>query len=248
MGHRQAPLRVFVRGKRGGRAPLGDAPRRSSDGAEVEAGRSGLPHVDVRAPRDAPPPVRDGRERAHARRLQGCWVSWLVDALDPRCCLTSYRGVRGTRLRAWLIGHVGKTMIAKNLAHEAILAGRTVRFTSASAMLQDLAAQDGARALQRAIRRYSSPTLLVVDELGYLSYDHRHADLLFEVVNRRYEAERSILVTTNKPFAEWGEVFPSATCVVTLVDRLVHRSEIIGIDADSFRLREAEERHQRKSR
>ncbi len=143
---------------------------------------------------------------------------------------------------------VGKTMIAKNLAHEAILAGRTVRFTSASAMLQDLAAQDGARALQRAIRRYSSPTLLVVDELGYLSYDHRHADLLFEVVNRRYEAERSILVTTNKPFAEWGEVFPSATCVVTLVDRLVHRSEIIGIDADSFRLREAEERHQRKSR
>jgi DNA replication protein DnaC len=139
-------------------------------------------------------------------------------------------------------------MIAKNLAHEAILAGRTVRFTSASAMLQDLAAQDGARALQRAIRRYSSPTLLVVDELGYLSYDHRHADLLFEVVNRRYEAERSILVTTNKPFAEWGEVFPSATCVVTLVDRLVHRSEIIGINTGSFRLREAEERHQRKSR
>ena len=68
------------------------------------------------------------------------------------------------------------------------------------------------------------------------------------MVNRRYEAERSILVTTNKPFAEWGEVFPSATCVVTLVDPLVHRSEIIGIDADSFRLREAEERHQRKSR
>ncbi len=64
---------------------------------------------------------------------------------------------------------VGKTMIAKNLAQEAILAGRTVRFTSASATLQDLAAQDGARALQRAIRRYSSPTLLVVDELGYLS-------------------------------------------------------------------------------
>ncbi len=143
---------------------------------------------------------------------------------------------------------VGKTMSAKNLAHEAILAGRTVRFTSASVMLQDLAAQDGARALQRALRRYSSPTLLVVDELGYLSYDHRHADLLFEVVNRRYEAERSILVTTNKPFAEWGEVFPSATCVVTLVDRLVHRSEIIGINTGSFRLREAEERHQRKSR
>jgi len=141
---------------------------------------------------------------------------------------------------------VGKTMIAKNIAHAGVMAGRSVRFTTASAMLGELASQDGGRALQRALRRYSSPGLLVVDEIGYLSYDHRHADLLFEVVNRRYDSERPIVLTTNKPFAEWGEVFPSATCVVTLVDRLVHNSEILTIDADSYRLREAEERQRQR--
>ena len=81
----------------------------------------------------------------------------------------------------------------------------------------------------------------MIDEIGYLSYDHRHADLLFEVVSRRY-THKSIVLTTNKPFAEWNEVFPNASCVVTLVDRLVHHAEIVQIDADSFRLKEAQAR------
>jgi len=81
-----------------------------------------------------------------------------------------------------------------------------------------------------------------VDEVGYLSYGNRHADLLFEVVTRRYtEGDKPTLVTTNKPFAEWSEVFPNATCVVTLVDRLVHRSEIVRIDGESYRLKEAKD-------
>ncbi|MDI7268501.1 MAG: ATP-binding protein, partial [Myxococcota bacterium] len=109
----------------------------------------------------------------------------------------------------------GKTMILQNLAYQAILAGFTVRFTSASAMLNDLAAQDGARAFQLAMRRYCNPQILAVDELGYLSYDNRHADLLFEVVTRRY-GEKPIIVSTNKAFGDWGEVFPNAACVVTL--------------------------------
>ena len=70
---------------------------------------------------------------------------------------------------------------------------------------------------------------------------NRHADLLFEIVSRRYE-EKSTLVTTNRPFAEWGEVFPNASCVVSLVDRLVHRSEILTIEGESYRLKEAKER------
>ncbi len=74
-------------------------------------------------------------------------------------------------------------------------------------------------------RRYCNPQLLIVDEVGYLSYDNRYADLFFEVVTRRYE-ERSVVLTTNKPFAEWAEVFPNAACVVTLVDRLVHRRRV----------------------
>ncbi len=136
---------------------------------------------------------------------------------------------------------VGKTTIAQNLAHQALLKGHTVRFTTASQMLNELVAQDGPAALERRLRRYSHPRLLCVDEVGYLSYDSRHADLLFEVVSRRQEG-KSMVVTTNRPFAEWKEVFPNATCVVALVDRLVHRAQILPIEGESYRLREAKER------
>ncbi|HET9954837.1 MAG TPA: ATP-binding protein [Polyangiaceae bacterium] len=137
---------------------------------------------------------------------------------------------------------VGKSMILRNLAQHALLRGHTVRFTTASDMLAELAAQDSATALARRLRRWSLPRLLCIDEVGYLSYSSRYADLLFEVVTRRYDAGRSIVVTTNKAFNEWSEVFPHAACTVTLVDRLIHRSEIIEIDGDSYRLKEAKER------
>jgi DNA replication protein DnaC len=135
---------------------------------------------------------------------------------------------------------IGKTMIAKNLAHQAVLAGATVRFVTASELLNSLAEQDSSSSLNRKLALYARPQLLVIDELGYLSYDTRHADLLFEVVSRRYE-HKPILITTNKPFAEWGEVFPNASCVVTIIDRIVHRSEIAKIDGDSYRRKEAKE-------
>lgn len=142
---------------------------------------------------------------------------------------------------------IGKSMIAQNLGHQGVLRGYGVKFTTASAMLNDLAAQDGAAALQRAIRRYCRPQILVLDEVGYLSYDNRHADLLFEVVTRRY-GQKPIIITTNKTFSEWNEVFPNAACVVTLVDRLVHRSEVIKIAGDSYRLKEAKERAEQKAK
>lgn len=144
---------------------------------------------------------------------------------------------------------VGKTMIAKNLAHAVIRAGRTARFTTASAMLNELAGQDGLTALNRAYRRYTSPAILVIDELGYIAYGNRHADVLYEVVNRRHDLGRGVIVTTNRAFKEWGELFPNATCVVPLVDRLVHKSDIIEIDGDSYRLKEAQDRaRSRKAR
>jgi len=142
---------------------------------------------------------------------------------------------------------IGKSMIARNLAHQALLRGTTVLFTTASDMLNDLAAQDSAAGLQRRLRRYCRPQLLAIDEVGYLSYDNRHADLLFEVVTRRYE-EKPIVVTTNKAFTDWGTVFPNAACVVTLVDRLVHRSEVVNIKGESYRLKEARERAEAKAK
>ena len=136
---------------------------------------------------------------------------------------------------------VGKTMIAKNLAHQAVLKGASVRFATASEILNDLASQEGGRALTNRLKHYCRPALLVVDELGYLSSTARHADLLFEIVTRRYQ-EKSIVLTTNKPFAEWNDVFEGSACVVTLIDRLVHKAEILQIDGESYRLKEAKER------
>lgn len=144
---------------------------------------------------------------------------------------------------------VGKTMLAKNVAYAALLRGHTVRFTTASDMLADLGAQETATARTRRLRRYVQPQVLVVDEVGYLSYSQQSADLLFEVVTRRYQhgAPRPMVVTTNKAFAEWNQVFPSAGCLVTLIDRLVHRAEIVAIEGESYRLKEAQERTAKKT-
>jgi DNA replication protein DnaC len=140
----------------------------------------------------------------------------------------------------------GPSTIAKNIAHQAILRGHTALFITAGQMLNELAAQDGDTSLRRRIKHYAHPQLLIIDELGYLSYSNRHADLLFEIISRRYE-EKSTIVTTNKAFNEWGEIFPNASCVASLIDRLVHNSEIINIEADSFRVKESKERNaQRK--
>ena len=141
---------------------------------------------------------------------------------------------------------VGKTLIAKNLAHQAVLRGATARFLTASELLNTLAEQESSTTLHRKLALFTRPLLLCVDELGYLSYDSRHADLLFEVVSRRYE-NKSMLITTNKPFGEWGEVFPNATTVVTIVDRLVHRCEVVNIEGSSYRLKESKERSRRSA-
>ena len=135
---------------------------------------------------------------------------------------------------------VGKSTLALNLGYQAVMQGHTVLFTTAANMLSDLAAQDGDNALRRRLQYYARPQLLIIDEIGYLSYSNRHADLLFEIINRRYE-QHSTIVTTNRPFGEWNEIFPSASCVVSLIDRLVHHSQIIAIEGDSYRMKEAKE-------
>ena len=140
---------------------------------------------------------------------------------------------------------VGKSTIARNIVHQAVLQGHTALFVTAGHMLNELASQDGDNALRRRIKHYVKPTLLAIDEVGYLSYSNRHADLLFEIISRRYQ-EKPTIITTNKPFAEWGGIFPNASCVVSLIDRLVHHSEIISIEAESFRLKEAKEQSQKR--
>lgn len=136
---------------------------------------------------------------------------------------------------------LGKTTIAQNLAHQAVLHGHTVLFTTAGQILGELAALDSDSALRRRLKHYASPSVLVIDEIGYLSYSNRHADLLFELINRRHE-HKSTVITTNKSFAQWSEVFPNAACVVALIDRLIHHAEIISLQGKSYRHKEASER------
>ncbi len=134
---------------------------------------------------------------------------------------------------------LGKTMIAQNIAYQAIVAGHSVLFTTAAQMLLDLGGQESSRALERRLRHYAKQSLLVVDEVGYLAFDNRNADLLFQVVSRRYE-RKSLVLTTNLAFKNWPTVFPNATCATALIDRVIHHADVIGIEGKSYRLREAE--------
>lgn len=133
---------------------------------------------------------------------------------------------------------LGKTMLARNIGHRAVLEGHAVRFVTASDMLLDLSGQDTSRGLDRRLKYWSNIKLLIIDEIGYLSYDNRAADLLFQVISRRYE-RRSVILTTNLPFKDWPTIFPNAACTTALIDRLVHHAVIIPITGDSYRLREA---------
>jgi DNA replication protein DnaC len=142
---------------------------------------------------------------------------------------------------------LGKTMLAQNIAHRAILAGHSVLFTSAAQLLLDLGSQESSRALDNRLKGYASIGLLVVDEVGYLAFDKRNADLLFQVVCRRYE-KKSLVLTTNLAFQDWPSIFPNATCATALIDRVVHHADVIAIEGESYRLRQAEQRKSARRR
>jgi len=133
---------------------------------------------------------------------------------------------------------LGKTMIAKNIVSAAVNAGYSAIFRTASDLLADLQS-DSPQARRRKFSYYARPRLLCIDEVGYLSYDSNAADLLYEIVNRRYERS-SLLITTNRGFKDWNQVFPNATCIATLLDRLTHHADIAVIEGKSFRVRESE--------
>lgn len=133
---------------------------------------------------------------------------------------------------------LGKTMIARNIIHNAILAGRSALFISAAELLLDLGAQESARGLDRRLKHYARIGLLAIDEIGYLSYDVRSADLLFQLVSMRYE-KKPLVLTTNLVFSDWPTIFPGAACTTALIDRVVHHADIVSIEGKSYRLRDA---------
>lgn len=141
---------------------------------------------------------------------------------------------------------LGKTMIARNIAHQAVLAGFSVLCTTAAELIEDLRSCSP-ETLRRRLARYSRPHLLAIDEVGYLSYDSHAADLLYKVVDRRYERpggrdlpSRSILITTNLAFRDWNTVFPNATSIATLLDKLTHHADVTLIEGESYRVHESQ--------
>jgi DNA replication protein DnaC len=134
---------------------------------------------------------------------------------------------------------VGKTMIAKNLAYQGALAGHSVLFVTAAELLDDLRSEVAQTTFRRKLTKYASPQILVIDEVGYLSYDHHAADLLYKVVDRRYE-KKSIVLTTNLAFRDWNTVFPNATSIATLLDKLTHHADVTMVEGDSYRVHESQ--------
>ncbi len=131
---------------------------------------------------------------------------------------------------------VGKSMLAQNLGQRALETGLSVCFSSVNAALADLLKQESIPAVERRLKRYTTPDVLLLDELGYLPCDARSGDLLYSIIARRHERS-STVITTNLAFKEWGTVFPGAACVVALVDRFTQHCHVLDIDEDSWRQR-----------
>lgn len=133
---------------------------------------------------------------------------------------------------------VGKTHIATALGHQACLGGHSVLWASTIDMINTLIAAQAAQRLKQELKKYLSPNLLILDELGYLPIDKQGADLLFQVISGRYQ-RGSILLTTNKPFKQWATIFNNDNTLASAVlDRLLHHAQIIVIEGPSYRMKD----------
>lgn len=131
---------------------------------------------------------------------------------------------------------VGKSHLAVALGREAVKAGYSVLFTTATALITQLVQAHANGDLEERLRHFAKPKLLIIDELGYLPLEPGAANLFFQLVTRRYE-RGSLLVTSNRAVSEWGEVFGDAVVATAILDRLLHHSHVITIRGDSYRLR-----------
>lgn len=133
---------------------------------------------------------------------------------------------------------VGKTHLATALAHQACLEGHAVLWASTIDMINTLIAAHAGMRLKQELKKYLTPELLVLDELGYLPIDKQGADLLFQVISGRYE-RGSILLTTNQPFKKWATIFnDDNTLASAVLDRLLHHAQTVVIEGPSYRMKE----------
>jgi DNA replication protein DnaC len=131
---------------------------------------------------------------------------------------------------------VGKTHIAVALAVAACRAGFSVYFTTLDDLVRQLKTADAIGNLARKMHTYLRPGVLVVDEVGYQPLERAEANLVFQVVSKRYE-KGSIILTSNKTFSEWGQVFGDEVLATAILDRLLHHCDVISINGPSYRLK-----------
>jgi DNA replication protein DnaC len=131
----------------------------------------------------------------------------------------------------------GKTHLAIGLAIRGCQAGHRVLFATASQWVDKLADAHTSGRLQAELVRLSRYPLLVVDEVGYIPFEPEAANLFFQLVSSRYE-RASLIVTSNKPFGRWGEVFGDDVVAAAMIDRLVHHAEVVSLRGDSYRLKD----------
>ncbi len=133
---------------------------------------------------------------------------------------------------------LGKTHLASALGYQACLKGHTVLFTSAIDTINNLIAAQHTGTLKQELKKYLRPSLIILDELGYLPIDKNGADLLFQIISARYE-RGSIVITTNRVFKDWSQIFNNdSTLTSALLDRLLHHTEAVVIEGKSFRMKE----------
>lgn len=132
---------------------------------------------------------------------------------------------------------VGKTHLAVALAIEALSQGISVYFTSLSRLIEDLKTASKESRLERRMRIYLRPKLLIIDEVGYLPLDGLGSNLFFQLISARYE-KGSIILTSNKGFGEWGELLGDPVLATAVLDRLLHHAHIINIRGNSYRLKD----------
>ena len=131
---------------------------------------------------------------------------------------------------------VGKTHLASAIGYKAATRGVRTLYTRAVDMINHLIASQADHSLHKAMKVYSSPALLVIDEVGYLPFDKQGSDHFFNVISSRYE-KGSVVLTTNRPFKDWGKIFHDNTIASAIIDRRVHHSEVIKIEGGSYRVK-----------
>lgn len=191
--------------------------------------------------------IRDGRRFRQALRLSKLPHHKTLEEFEfsfqPELDVRKIRDLASlsfieSKSNAALLGPpgVGKTHLAVALAVTACRAGYSVYFTSLDDMVRQLRAADELGRLNRKMRAYTRPAILVIDEVGYLPLDRTDANLVFQVISKRYE-NGPIILTSNKSFSEWGRVFCDDVLATAILDRLLHHCEVISINGPSYRLK-----------